>query len=117
MLKNLWKWQIGRQLSGYDKKLLWIFPLPFIWIDGYLLRFREGSKIPPHKDVVDKYLHYRLNIVLKAAKEGGDFICNDAYINTKRVKFFRSDIMEHSVSEVTSGQRYLLSIGIAIKRF
>jgi 2OG-Fe(II) oxygenase superfamily len=116
MFKNLFRWQIGRQLSGYDKMLLWQIPLPLVWIDGYLLRFRKGSKILPHTDKVNNYKHYRLNIVLKSAEQGGEFVCNDSYINTKRFKFFRSDIMEHQVLEVTQGSRYVLSLGFAIKK-
>jgi len=115
MLKNIFQWQRGRQLSGYDKMLLCIFPLPRVWVDMYLLKFKKGSKIPPHTDRVDKYRHYRLNIVLKKAKSGGEFICDKSYVNMPRVKFFRSDMMEHSVTEVLEGTRYLLSIGIAIK--
>lgn len=116
MWKNIFKWQLGRQLSGYDKMLLWLIPLPFVWIDGYLLRFPQGSKIGKHTDKVDKYKHFRLNIVLKPAKQGGEFVCPQSYINTKRIKFFRSDIMEHEVLEVVSGKRYVLSIGIAVKK-
>jgi hypothetical protein len=49
---QLWlRWQKGRQNSGYDKLLLAAvpFPIPF---DRYLLRFPEGSQIPPHRDPV-----------------------------------------------------------------
>jgi hypothetical protein len=49
---QLWlRWQKGRQNSGYDKLLLAAvpFPIPF---DCYLLRFPEGSQIPPHRDPV-----------------------------------------------------------------
>lgn len=115
-MAKLWSWDIGRQKRGYDKMLLCMFPLPFIWIDTYLLRFKQGSNIPPHVDPVDKYNHYRLNIILKSAKLGGEFICHQSYINTKRIKFFRSDTMEHSVNEVLDGSRYVLSIGFAIKK-
>lgn len=113
---KLFTWQIGRQLSGYDKMLIWKIPIPFCWIDGYILRFKKGSKILPHTDKVNNYKHYRLNIVLKSAKKGGEFICDKSYINTKRIKFFRSDIMEHQVLEVTEGSRYVLSLGFAIKK-
>ena len=116
MFKNLFRWQIGRQLSGYDKMLLWQIPLPLVWVDGYLLRFRKGSKILPHTDKVNNYKHYRLNIVLKAAAQGGEFLCDQSYLNSKRFKFFRSDIMEHQVLEVIEGSRYVLSIGFAIKK-
>ena len=105
-----WRWQIGRQLSGYDKMLLlWsILPLPF---DIYLIRYRVGSYIKPHIDQVEKGKHYRLNIVLKQSEIGGEFVCNDCIINTKRIKLFRPDVNEHSVTELKEGSRYILSIG------
>jgi hypothetical protein len=105
-----WRWQNGRQQSGYDKMLLlWgLFPLPF---DIYLIRYRLGSYIKPHIDQVKSGRHYRLNIVLKQSKDGGDFVCDNCIINTKRIKLFRPDVNEHSVTEVKSGNRYILSIG------
>lgn len=108
--KTAWRWQVGRQQSGYDKMLLlWSkLPIPF---DCYLIRYKEGSYIPPHVDKVEKGKHYRLNIVLKKAKAGGEFICNNAIINTSRIKLFRPDVNEHSVTKLTEGKRYLLSIG------
>jgi hypothetical protein len=63
---KLFRWQKGRQNTGYDKMLVGdgLWPYPF---DVYILRFREGQEIPPHVDKVDRGEHYRLNIVLKAA--------------------------------------------------
>ncbi|CAM3948066.1 hypothetical protein [Pseudoalteromonas byunsanensis] len=110
MLSHWLQWQKGRQLSGYDKMLLAgaYWPIKF---DCYLLRFPVGSEIPPHKDEVSKGKHYRLNIVLKEAKSGGQFICKNPIYETSRVKFFRPDKSEHSVTKVVSGNRYLLSVG------
>ena len=108
---KLLRWQKGRQETGYDKMLLATakrIPLPF---DLYLLKFGVGSEIPPHKDPVEVGEHYRLNIVLKKAKEGGDFICSETLWQTSRIKYFRSDISEHAVSKVTVGTRYVLSLG------
>ena len=61
--------------------------------------------------MVDSGKHYRLNIVLKKARLGGEFICPDAIFQRKRIKFFRPDISEHQVTKVVAGSRYLLSIG------
>lgn len=108
---KLFRWYKGRQESGYDKLLLATakrFPIPF---DLYLLRFNEGSEIPPHKDEVSDGEHHRLNIVIKNAKQGGEFICNNILWQTKRIKYFRSDISEHSVTKVRKGKRYVLSLG------
>ncbi|WP_249348072.1 2OG-Fe(II) oxygenase [Pseudoalteromonas aurantia] len=82
-----------------------------IKFDCYLLRFKEGSEIPPHRDKVSKGKHYRLNIIIKAAKSGGQFLCENPIYESSRVKLFRPDKSEHSVSKVESGNRYLLSIG------
>ena len=110
MFRKLFRWERGRQLSGYDKMLLCgaTWPLKF---DMYLLKFPEGSEIPPHTDPVSEGQHYRLNIVLKNATEGGDFICKDPIFETRRLKFFRPDASEHQVSRIVKGNRYLLSIG------
>jgi len=85
-----------------------LWPLPF---DCYLLRFPPQSEILPHTDKVKDGKHYRLNIVLKTAQSGGDFICNDILFETKRIKLFRPDVTCHQVTKIVSGVRYVLSIG------
>lgn len=109
-LKQAWRWQRGRQAGGYDKMLLLtgLWPLPF---DMYLIRYPEGSFISPHIDTVDSGRHFRLNIVLWQAQRGGDFVCKKPIFETKRIKFFRPDVCEHSVTPVEKGRRYLFSIG------
>ena len=78
---------------------------------GYLIKFPQESEIKPHTDRVKAGKHFRLNIVLKPAKKGGEFICKDSIINTRRVKLFRPDINEHRVMKIEIGCRYILSIG------
>ncbi|MGI2175309.1 2OG-Fe(II) oxygenase [Shewanella ulleungensis] len=109
-LNKLFRWERGRQKSGYDKMLLCgaVWPIKF---DTYLLKFPEGSAIAPHTDKVVSGKHYRLNIVIKNADEGGEFICSNPIYETKRIKLFRPDISEHQVSKIVKGNRYLLSIG------
>jgi hypothetical protein len=104
------RWQRGRQGTGYDKMLLLTAPWP-IPFDSYLIRYPDGSEIPPHRDPVTNGKHYRLNVVLKAPRSGGDFVCAAPIFETKRVKFFRPDVSEHSVTRVSGGSRYVLSIG------
>ncbi len=108
--KNAFRWQSGRQESGYDKMLLLTasWPLRF---DSYLLRFPDGSSIPPHKDPVKQGRHYRLNVILKAPRSGGEFRCADPIFSSPRIKLFRPDQSEHSVTKVLGGSRYVLSIG------
>jgi len=108
--RTAFRWQAGRQHSGYDKMLLLqsMWPLPF---DIYILRFSQGSEIAPHTDPVLFGRHYRLNVVVKRAASGGDFVCSTPIYASTRIKFFRPDACEHSVTRVTKGSRYVLSIG------
>jgi hypothetical protein len=112
--KTAFRWQRGRQNSGYDKMLLlqsWL-PIPF---DLYLLHYPEGSEVPPHRDEVDFGRHYRINIILTTAIKGGDFYCANPIYETPRIKIFRPDINEHSVSRVEQGTRYVLSCGWVLR--
>lgn len=108
--RQAFRWQSGRQGSGYDKMLLLTgkWPLPF---DSYLIRYPEGSSIPPHTDTVQQGRHYRLNVILKSPKSGGEFVCAKPIYSSARVKLFRPDECEHSVTRVEGGCRYVLSIG------
>jgi len=113
---KLFRWEAGRQISGYSKLKLLTggFPVPF---DLYLLKFPEGSKIAEHVDIVDKeFNHYRINIILKKSKMGGEFLAEHSIIDWDRLKFFRPDIVKHSVTKVVGGSRYVLSIGFLLKK-
>lgn len=107
---TLFRWQKGRQKTGYQKMLLATanWPLPF---DMYLLKFNEGDEIPPHIDDVGSGEHHRINIVIKKAKRGGDFICDQPIYESSRIKYFRPDITMHSVSKIIKGNRYVFSLG------
>jgi Rps23 Pro-64 3,4-dihydroxylase Tpa1-like proline 4-hydroxylase len=112
-MSNWMRWVKGRQGTGYDKFLVILNPfiIPF---DCYILRYPIGSHIPTHKDVVKNKKHYRLNLVLKKSKAGGEFICENCLFSTNRIHFFRSDVNLHSVTEVIGSPRYVLSIGWVI---
>jgi hypothetical protein len=107
---SVFRWQRGRQASGYDKMLLLqsAWPLPF---DLYLLRFPTGSEIKAHTDPVDAGAHYRLNLVVWRAASGGEFVCATPLYASTRIKYFRPDQCEHGVTRVERGTRYVLSIG------
>ena len=109
-LKKALRWQLGRQGSGYDKMLLLTAPWP-IAFDSYLIRYPIGSLIPPHTDPVTGRNHYRLNIIVKRSKGGGEFVCANPIYSSSRIKLFRPDRSEHSVTQVTGSSRYVLSLG------
>ncbi|GHA11080.1 hypothetical protein GCM10008090_21050 [Arenicella chitinivorans] len=109
-VRRLFKWRGGRQASGYDKLFLGGAHWP-IRFDIYLLRFPTGSCVPEHKDEVDDGQHYRLNIVLRNAREEGVFNYEAPIFETRRIKFFRPDTSLHSVSKIEAGVRYVFSIG------
>ncbi len=110
MFDGLFRWRNGRQETGYAKMLLLQgrFPLPF---DVYLLKFPEGSQVPEHVDEVTCGEHHRVNLVLRHADEGGEFICDTPIYENDRIKYFRSDIAPHGVTRVVRGVRYVLSVG------
>jgi len=114
-MRRLFRWQRGRQDTGYDKMLLLTSPWP-IPFDTYLLRYPDGSEIPPHTDPVAAGRHYRLNIVLKASPSGGEFVCASPLFASRRVNFFRPDACAHSVTRVGGGSRYVLSVGWVLPR-
>ena len=108
--RNAFRWNQGRQASGYDKMLLLTAPWP-IAFDSYLIRYPAGSSIAPHTDLVAGRNHYRLNLIVKRSAGGGEFICSHPIVSMNRIKLFRPDRCEHSVTEVIGSNRYVLSIG------
>lgn len=108
----IFKWELGRGMSGYDKLLLCCSSR--LKFDCWILRFKEGSYIDPHVDAVKSGKHYRLNIILRKAEEGGEFICFKVIWKFWRVVLFRPDIAVHRVKPIIKGTRYVLSIGWVI---
>ena len=104
------RWRRGRQGTGYDKLLLACLPWPLPF-DCYLIRYPIGSEIPQHVDPAGDRRHFRLNVVIKASPEGGEFVCERPLFETSRVKFFRPDVSPHAVTRVEGGPRYVLSVG------
>lgn len=105
------KWELGRRESGYWKLKLWQVAVT----DAYLLYYPTGSTIEPHVDPVPGKRHYRFNIEIKKADEGGTLVVNKPIWQWDRFCFFRSDISEHSVTRIVRGTRYTLTFGWAIK--
>ena len=103
------KWLKGRQSSGYYKLPIFggSWPVNF---DVWFLKFPPGAKILPHSDKVPTGKHYRLNIIVKNAKEGGEYF-GEFLWRSRRIILFRPDKMVHGVTKVTSGTRYVFSVG------
>lgn len=113
----MFNWQKGRQNTGYEK--LKIFQ--FLNMDCYILRYNVGDFIPWHTDPVPGRKHFRLNLTLKKAIEGGHFLLHPTGLPDGRIGWripfglvFRSDVVPHSVTEIKKGQRIVLTFGIAI---
>ena len=121
-------WTPGRQGTGYDilplRGIPELAPLiaralarlgtPFedYW-DVYLIRYADGSSIPPHTDTAQHgRRHRRINAVLEQARAGGELFVDGAKVELAvgdAVLFF-PDHELHEVTRVT-GSRLLFSVG------
>ena len=118
----LFKWETGRQGTGYKKLTLLMSKR---WMrDAYVIFYPKGSYIPTHTDPAPQgYVHKRVNIIFRNGF-GGRFICSKTirsfnFFDFDRIglsyqSFFPSEA-EHSVSEVTEGYRIAFSFGRLIK--
>ncbi len=121
----------GRQGTGYDKALvptgafkeLREHSLRTLGVgldqahDCYLLRYAEGSSIPPHKDDAPfGSEHRRLNAVVQTAEEGGELIVEGKLVELygSYAYAFRPDILAHEVSPVVKGVRLVWSVGVLV---
>lgn len=106
----LWRWKLGRQETGYEALPLIISKR--LRLDCYILRYRTGTGIPPHKDPAPAGTrHFRLNIIIWPARKGGELSCESYLYRLGPIKFFRPDLAKHSVSPVEEGVRYVFSLG------
>lgn len=104
-------WISGRQNTGYQRKTL--FESVLFRCDCHILRYKKHSYIPPHIDPAPPgFKHYRLNVVIKSCKLGGELkLDHQPQFQLGPIVVFRPDINVHSVSEVYEGTRYVFSIG------
>lgn len=109
-MNDIWCWKLGSQKTGY--KVLTLFFSRWLEADVYIIKYPQGSFIPPHIDYVgSEREHYRLNIEVWPAKEGGELVCSESIFRWGPINLFRPDKVEHSVTEVKQGIRYVFSIG------
>lgn len=124
------KWTKGRQNTDFDKpyKVMLLIPkwmCMMLHIDLVLIKYEEGVRIRRHVDNDLWWKGYdtvRTNIELTSPKKGGVLqfwgVANNPHAIKKRWSFFgkkaitfRPDIMPHSVTRVTEGERLVLSFG------
>ena len=115
MTSCLFRWVEGRQKTGYSIFTLAKVVKCRIPFDCYLIKYPVGASIPPHRDTLKGFKHYRMNFI-SPFSTGGEFITETAIIKTKFFNLFRPDLSTHSVSPVTGKRtRYVFSIGWAVK--
>lgn len=110
---KLWRWDKGRQNSGYAK-----FTLAYskrFKFDAYIIKIPRGTGVPIHVDPsVPGAEHHRVNITLWAPVYGGDTMAfdeTDALKLMPRCYHFRPDIQEHLVTTAIGGNLWILSFG------
>jgi hypothetical protein len=84
--------------------------------DCYLLKYPEGSHIPPHKDDAPfGTQHRRLNAIVEAG-EGGVLIIDNQPITLNQFDAytFRPDLLLHEVTTITKGTRLVFTVGVLI---
>ncbi len=127
-------WAGGRQESGYAKLDLRAKEIPqaliapfaplmatirtsfgvnFTGWDAYLLRFPEGSSVPPHRDPIAHGEHLRFNGLVRAPMPGSGILRFEDQVfelSEGDAVCFRPDKVTHRVSRVI-GERLVLSVG------
>jgi hypothetical protein len=124
-------WDRGRQDTGYAKSgvdpddplvaaliarsLATLYPGARHGHDAWLLRYPDGSSIPPHTDppLRDGARHARLNALIAAPPTGGVLRLDDTVVDLAPgdAVVFYPDRVQHQVSTVTGGERWLWSVG------
>jgi hypothetical protein len=98
------RWQPGRQGTGYRKLLV---AQGRRW-DLYVLDYPPGTSVPTHTDPVTGRNHWRANLVLR----GEDAFDGEALLRLGPLVVFRPDVTPHGVKRV-GRRRLVLSFGIA----
>lgn len=131
LVKEL-NWEEGRQKTGYMKAAVPVKEQPireFIMrslvalgmdmnedtaYDSWILKYPEGSSIPPHIDNAPfGSQHWRLNALIQKTDGGRLYLKNrNIDLHQGDAIVFRPDVTEHSVSTIVRGERYIWSVGI-----
>lgn len=123
-------WEGGRQNTGYLKSPIDQNDSRFIpliarskellnvtseAIDCYIIKYPAESHIPTHKDDAPfSSNHFRLNAMIKNSVRGGKLIIEKRFVDIHKrdAIIFRPDILEHGVTKVKCGERYIWSVGV-----
>ena len=108
-MSGLFKWNKGRQATGYD--VFTLIQSEYLALDCHILKYPTDSCIKPHVDKSEGGKHYRLNVELWSAKQGGKFKGQTIFSIFDKVHFVRPDKCEHEVTKIEKGSRWVLSIG------
>jgi len=81
--------------------------------DCYILKYPEGSHIPPHRDdAPGGDGHFRLNAVIRQGEGGSLFVDGQLVeLHAGDAVVFRPDLSLHAVTEVRGGCRLVWSVG------
>lgn len=126
-------WETGRQGTGYERlalrsliahdslygrlsdRALRLIGAPHAnhW-DMWIIRYPDGSHIPPHRDEATVFglRHRRLNALVRAPRAGGEFVADGKVVPLAvgDAVLFYPDETEHSVSKVDD-VRLIFSVG------
>lgn len=110
---SFFKWVQGRQQGvEYYKMKLWSFKISKWGADGYILKYPPNTKLPSHKDPVEGFKHWRVNVSLS----GNSVLTVNGPVKRYlwgRIAIFRSDLYFHSVD--ISTKTFKLSLGFVQK--
>ncbi len=76
-----------------------------------------GAYLQRHTDLRSPLsgIEYRLAIILKKAKRGGELLSDAFVFNTPRVKIFNTSV-EHEVTKIEEGIRRVMLVGVYISK-
>lgn len=118
LLMNFAWVHVGQEIS-YRKFVLNVrWPITFQF-QIFITRYGAGGLLEEHIDSThEDEKQFRLMVLLKRPKQGGELICEKFIINRGRIKLFEPNRYKHQVTKVVRGERLvaLISIRYAWKR-
>ena len=121
------QWQEGRSGGGYQKMTLLDCHWPIRW-DMHLIKTPEGGCVLPHRDPLENMDHWRLNVVIKKPKRGGEFVSEESIVDrpgsnsfaltythisspkSKKARVYASQLVGLCITRGLSGSGVLLTL-------